>query len=104
MAVVTVQVGQCGNQLGPAMFECLAQESAGVGTYFRRGASETAVARAVLVDMESKVVSSALRQRKGWLYDTRSVVTQQGGAGNNWALGYNTLGPNNRDASTVFHF
>ena len=102
MSVLTVQIGQCGNQLGQAMFESLASEKASAGAYFRHGAKETQpTARAVLIDMESKVVTSALRRRKHWLYDTRSVVTQQGGAGNNWALGYNTLGPSNRDAGML---
>jgi tubulin delta len=34
-----------------------------------------------------------LHQRRSWHYDKRNAFWQQGGAANNWALGYNVLAP-----------
>ena len=109
MSVVTVQIGQCGNQLGECFLDTLARELASGGydeqgweTFFRTefggsraGASSTRVARAILVDMEPKVIQSALSVRRKcphWKYCSDYVLTQQSGAGNNWALGYNQHG------------
>lgn len=64
MSVVTVQLGQCGNQVGGALFDVLAGEALSASrkeepeaeTFFRRAKGGTQwVARAVLVDMEPKV-------------------------------------------------
>lgn len=52
------------------------------------------VARAVLVDMEPKVISQTLSiaARSGyWKYDDRSHFCQKQGSGNNWANGYEQL-------------
>lgn len=52
------------------------------------------VARAVLVDMEPKVISQTLSMaaRSGyWKYDDRSHFCQKQGSGNNWANGYEQL-------------
>lgn len=49
------------------------------------------VARAVLVDMEPKVISQTLSiaARSGhWKYDDQSHFCQKQGSGNNWANGY----------------
>ena len=47
------------------------------------------MARAVLLDMEPKVISKCLARRGVWSYDTSRVHFQQSGSGNNWAYGYN---------------
>lgn len=57
-------------------------------------------ARAVLVDMEPKVVQGALRHAKRhgkgtWAFDSRRTFSRQSGSGNNWAAGYCTHGPDN---------
>lgn len=52
------------------------------------------VARAVLVDMEPKVISQTLSiaARSGcWKYADRSHFCQKQGSGNNWANGYEQL-------------
>ena len=86
-AMVTVQLGQCGNQLGHELFGALAREGGGVADealpqFFRRGAAEggaeggggsaAPVARSVLVDMEPKViwqvVERASRSGGRWRY------------------------------------
>ena len=60
-------------------------------------------ARAVLVDMEPKVVDravvSAASSRANWCYAPGCWFSQQSGSGNNWARGYNSYGPT--FASTV---
>lgn len=126
--MLTVQVGQCGNQLGRALFDKLAAELGGDASsdafdqrarfFFRDsddqqgGGVSASVARAVLVDMEPKVVQQCLqplaaapqsiqkpsgRQRASaspltWAYDRRNAFTRQSGAGNNWAFGFKVLG------------
>lgn len=73
MPVITVQLGQCGNQLGSCMFQALATEMSGndygvsgVEEFFRyveptaagssrRGSGRSYIARALLMDMEPKV-------------------------------------------------
>jgi tubulin delta len=67
MPVITVQLGQCGNQLGFSLFEALAAELErqdygvdGWETFFRPAAGgagrrdKACTARALLVDMEPK--------------------------------------------------
>lgn len=60
-------------------------------------------ARAVLVDMEPKVVNravvSAASSSANWCYAPGCCFSQQSGSGNNWARGYNSYGPT--FASTV---
>eukprot|EP01047_Picozoa_sp_COSAG01_P027846 COSAG01_NODE_1852_length_9061_cov_50.987949_3_plen_520_part_00 len=123
MGVVTLQLGQCGNQLGAELFSQLARYPAAAQPgeqppqqqqlpprFFRggegRGAggrvgdatagAEEVHARAVLVDMEPKVIwkvtSGAEQAAAPWRYDRRSQYTQAGGSGNNWAYGYGSRG------------
>ena len=57
------------------------------------GSSVTA--RAVLIDMEPKVVHASLRRAKRsgrWRYDAKGTIAFESGSGNNWARGYNTYG------------
>ncbi len=54
-------------------------------------------AKAILLDMEPKVVQKCLNARNqnasgNWAYDERLAYFKQGGSGNNWALGYSYLG------------
>lgn len=98
MAVV-VQFGQYGNQLGPCFFRhalrCGVGAGADVGALFSESASEGGVRlrpRAVLVDMEPKVVESCLAT-SGLNYDARGVLVRQAGSGNNWAHGHGVFGP-----------
>lgn len=114
MPFVTVQLGQCGNQLGAAWFDTVAKEL-GSGAYSthaadsffqqRRGDRPTTAApddrqwaaRAVLADMEPKVIysakQSALASSNGWCYAPGCSAAGQSGCGNNWALGHNKFGP-----------
>lgn len=105
MSVLTVQVGQCGNQLGVSLFDALLDEADagpddfGAATrqaFFRARRGDGAlVARAALIDMEPKVVAAALRGAPAskWAYESAGALTFESGSGNNWARGYNTYGP-----------
>lgn len=98
MSYVFVDTGQCGNQLGSSILESLHQhvqfDNAEMDAFFRtsfpRGDVKT-YARAVCIDTEPKVINECLlraKQRKSWIFDSKSVVYGHGGAGNNWARGY----------------
>eukprot|EP00392_Amoebophrya_sp_AT5.2_P003974 g3979.t1 len=135
MSIVAVQLGQCGNQLGRAFFDCLAAEhvdasdpdSTAARMFFRpMGASGAAassiarpnppatavklIARAVLVDLEPRVVRDLLnnedsssasssssssssssfsaRRPRPYAYSRQSAFTKASGAGNNWVHGF----------------
>lgn len=116
MGVVTVQLGQCGNQLGDALFQTLAAEfeSADYGQdaveqFFRplakplvtRAGVKTCAARSVMIDMEPKVIhaarAAAAASPSFWSYADAGCFFAQSGAGNNWAQGFHRFGPKVRD-------
>lgn len=96
---ITLQLGQCGNQVGQAFWERIAAEhgialdgSAPETTprgqssrYFYTTDSGRSIPRAVLIDSEPRVVSRAAP-----LFGPDAVVVTSdgGGAGNNWAQGF----------------
>lgn len=103
MSVVTVQLGQCGNQIGTELFSTLYADTTNPTSpptyrqvalerfFHSPSGSRDPQARAVLVDMESKVVQHSLVEaEKGgrWTYDKKCVYTEKRGSGNNWADGY----------------
>ena len=117
MSIITVQVGQCGNQLGSSFFQTLLEEVKDsselirqrvVDTYFQRHneKADCLSPNAVLVDMEPKVVQNCLSTKKQthsgivWNYDESSAFYKQGGSGNNWALGYYYYGEEEYHATT----
>ncbi|CAM6083666.1 unnamed protein product [Calypogeia fissa] len=102
MGVVVLQIGQGGNQMGCALFQCLASMYTSTPTEFFRPSPRTSalIARSILVDMEPKVIAAMVKQAKRcsaqhvpWAYDNTRQVTQDSGAGNNWAHGYHDYGP-----------
>ncbi|NWI87805.1 TBD protein, partial [Pitta sordida] len=118
MSIVTVQLGQCGNQVGHEVFSSLCSDIRGTHglcsrrenesyqaacqeRFFCQEGSAVPVARAVLVDMEPKVISQALSMaaRSGsWKYSEQSHFCQKQGSGNNWANGYSVHGPRHKEA------
>lgn len=98
MSYIFVDTGQCGNQLGCSILDSLYQhlqhDPSHLEAFFRSSYSKTEFkryARAVSIDTEPKVINECLQRvkdRKSWLFDSKSVVYRHGGAGNNWALGY----------------
>lgn len=112
-AMLTLQIGQCGNQLGRALFDKLAHEEQQAdaeptghysSAFFRSSAASPSqrIARAVLIDMEPKVVQQCLRSSassaSAWSYDASNTFTKQSGSGNNWAYGYTTHGARHEEA------
>ncbi|KAM8797201.1 TBD protein, partial [Eudromia elegans] len=118
MSIVTVQLGQCGNQIGHEVFNAVCSDVLGKHglcskkedesyqdackeRFFSEEKAGVPVARAVLIDMEPKVISKtlAVAARSGyWKYDDRSHFCQKQGSGNNWANGYSVHGPKHKDA------
>lgn len=136
--MLTVQVGQCGNQLGHTLFRKLAEEAAlssssspsdaihqcaEESSFFRSAVnhpSDSSIvasavdrrARAVLIDMEPKVIQQCLKQQANvssasspssasraglrWEYEATNTFTKQSGSGNNWAYGYTFHGSQNQ--------
>lgn len=119
MSVVTVQLGQCGNQIGTLLFSTLHGDAissssshysdVSLDRYFHEvpnheeehTSGEGFQARAVLVDMESKVVQNSLtaaRKTRSWTFDDKCVYSEKCGSGNNWANGYLHHAPACKDA------
>ncbi|KAM4796741.1 tubulin delta chain [Rhinophrynus dorsalis] len=117
MSVVTVQLGQCGNQIGYELFDVISSDLLSKSglcprrendhyqaickeRFFYENESGDLVTRAVLVDMEPKVISQTLSMAAHsgkWKYDPQSQFSQKQGSGNNWANGYCVHGPKHRD-------
>ncbi|KAM4590020.1 tubulin delta chain [Fundulus diaphanus] len=111
MSVVTVQLGQCGNQVGQELFDVISSDaqdgqrktysSVSWERFFRQTSQGDFEARAVLIDMEPKVINHSMNRaaKSGrWRYAEASHFSQKQGSGNNWANGYCVLGPRHRDA------
>lgn len=106
--LITVQAGQCGNQVGAAFWEQLCREHgiAKDGTleeyategaagdrkdvFFYQADDEHYVPRAILVDLEPRVIQSVTGGAFSNFYNPENVFMspQGGGAGNNWSNGH----------------
>ncbi|KAF0991515.1 hypothetical protein HZS_6464 [Henneguya salminicola] len=104
--IITLQVGQCGNQVGVEFWKqlCLEhgirpdgilEEFATNGfdrkdVFFYQADDEHYIPRAVLVDLEPRVIESILMSKHAHLYNHENIfVSKDGsGAGNNWGSGY----------------
>ncbi|WOO81512.1 Tubulin beta chain [Vanrija pseudolonga] len=106
--IVSVSVGQAGNQIGTAFWENILQEHGldyngkyvgndaqqldKVSVYFNEAANQKYVPRSVQVDLEPGVVDLVRSGPLANLYRPDTFVYGQSGAGNNWAKGYYTEG------------
>jgi tubulin delta len=101
MAVPFLQIGQCGNQIGQAFYDNMHAEGviasqahqALLGQFFTEGSR----AKAMLVDMEPKVVHRCLAKKGNWGYNPSFSLVQEEGSGNNWAYGCYVHGPKVRN-------
>ncbi|XP_014254771.1 tubulin epsilon chain-like [Cimex lectularius] len=121
---LTIQVGQCGNQIGHAFWPMILQEH---GMYdsnrtWRRNQDEAlhsffynpknvdchtieqmvsnkVKARALLIDMENSVVERFHNSRLRDIFDRACTLFNYPGSGNNWAVGHFTHG--NEQKSTI---
>ncbi|XP_068934282.1 tubulin delta chain isoform X4 [Petaurus breviceps papuanus] len=118
MSIVTVQLGQCGNQIGYEVFDAICRDlnntqgfcskrenevyQASCKEYFfNEEKSGVPVARALLIDMEPKVISQTLLKAAHsgrWKYGQHSYFCQKQGSGNNWAYGYSVHGPKHEES------
>ncbi|GMF38600.1 unnamed protein product [Phytophthora lilii] len=122
--LITLQVGQCGNQIGRQFWQLALEEHAqnatravfddSMSSFFRNvdtrhspptdlpfGGGRTPIrslkARAILVDMEQGPVTETLAGPLGELFDQQQLLTDVSGSGNNWAHGHCLYGPKYRD-------
>jgi len=107
--IITLQVGQCGNQVGAQFWKQLCVEhgisSDGIleefatqgddrkDVFFYQADNEHYIPRALLVDLEPKAIEYIQKSPYGGLYNPENIFIEKegGGAGNNWGMGY-TLG------------
>jgi tubulin epsilon len=122
--LVTIQVGQCGNQIGCRFWELALREHAAynpkgvfddaLSSFFRNvdtrfepprnipvgdglGAIQGLKARSVIVDMECGVIHDMLKGPLGDVLDQQALISDVSGAGNNWAHGNYGYGPQYRE-------
>lgn len=110
MSLITLQIGQCGNQIGESFYDFIINEminatpasQAMAGEVFFDYSESTKKyhAKSILVDMEPKVIYECLNSKKRenlWDYKHDMTFYKQEGSGNNWAFGYNIHGPACKD-------
>jgi len=104
--VITLQVGQCGNQIGMEFWKQLCAEH-GINSegfledfatqggdrkdvFFYQADDDHYIPRAILLDLEPRVIGSIQNSSYANLYNPENIYisTDGGGAGNNWANGY----------------
>jgi tubulin beta len=107
--IVSVQVGQAGNQIGSAFWDTISVEHgiddvgnfAGdspyqqlnrVNVYFNESANGKYMPRTVMVDLEPGVLDTVRASRRGGMFRPDNYVQGQSSAGNNWAKGHYTEG------------
>ena len=114
MSVVTIQLGQCGNQIGLEFYDLVSKSAIKTGhapspsfhgdnypdvvsqRFFDTNEKGKMFARAVMVDMEQKVIGQAFHEAQrqlAWSYRKEQQVTGKRGSGNNWAQGFCHHGP-----------
>lgn len=118
MSIITLQLGQCGNQIGGQLFQLLSTDldlpppswcsvdhakdyvEANSNRFFDVSeCSETGcyrTARAIMVDTEPKVIAQMVtnsRRSGKWCYPSKQQVCRKRGSGNNWAHGFFHHGP-----------
>lgn len=104
--IVTLQVGQCGNQIGSEFWKRLCAEhgispegiledfatdsSDRKDVFFYQADDDHFIPRAILVDLEPGVINMIRQSSHANLYNPENIFVHKegGGAGNNWASGY----------------
>lgn len=106
---MSLQVGQCGNQVGSKFWEGISAEHGigpdgqyegtdpdlqleRIGVYYNQGSDGRYVPRAAMIDLEPGVIDTINGSKFGKLFRPDNFVHGQSGAGNNWAKGYYTEG------------
>ncbi|WOO77845.1 Tubulin gamma chain [Vanrija pseudolonga] len=106
--IISIQAGQAGNQIGQQFWQKLCAEhgispngmledwaEGGQGdrkdVFFYQADDEHYIPRAILIDLEPRVINNILSSPFKGLYNPENIYVSKhgGGAGNNWAQGYN---------------
>jgi tubulin beta len=106
--IINLSVGQCGNQIGKQFWEMMCGEHGlsetgeyignsqvqleRIGVYFHHVGGKKYVPRSIMIDLEPGVIDSIKATPYGKLYQPSSFITENSGAGNNWAIGNRTSG------------
>jgi tubulin gamma len=105
--IITLQVGQCGNQIGNEFWKQLCAEH-GIDhdgslldlppnvvarddrkdVFFYQSDDDKYIPRALLIDLEPRIVHRLGRAHQLYNRENMFVASEGGGAGNNWASGY----------------
>ena len=99
--IVSIQAGQCGNQIGSKFWEVISDEHGvdptgtyqgdsdlqleRINVYFNEATGGRYVPRAVLMDLEPGTMDSVRAGPYGQIFRPDNFVFGQTGAGNNWA-------------------
>ncbi|XP_064456713.1 tubulin gamma-1 chain-like [Ornithodoros turicata] len=104
--MIMLQLGQCGNQIGFEFWKKLCAEhgispegvlenfaTEGIDrkdVFFYQADDQLYIPRAVLLDLEPRVINTIMNSPYAKLYNQENVYLSQsgGGAGNNWAVGF----------------
>ncbi|RXH93747.1 hypothetical protein DVH24_014323 [Malus domestica] len=107
--IITLQVGQCGNQIGMEFWKqlCLEHGISKEGiledfatqggdrkdVFFYQADDQQYIPRALLIDLEPRVINGIQNSEYRNLYNHENIFVSEhgGGAGNNWASGYDQV-------------
>jgi len=105
--ILTLQVGQCGNQIGGAFWETISSEHGidangyyhgedyqkeRLDVYYNEAGNNKYVPRAILVDLEPGTMETIKFGPNGRLFKPDNFVYGHNSAGNNWAKGHYSEG------------
>lgn len=119
--IVTIQAGQCGNQIGLSFWDVLLSEHArlskkpifddALSSFFKNtdgfgrdisskknSAIQNLKARCVVVDTEEGVINQLMKSDLRDIFDVSQTVKDVSGASNNWAHGFTFYGPKYQDS------
>jgi tubulin beta len=105
---ITIQVGQCGNQISNQFWDNIIQEHAinnkgvyygendyeleRINVYFNEGLNNRYIPRTILIDLEPSTLDSIRNGINGELFQPSNFVFGNGGASNNFGIGFYTKG------------
>ncbi|KAJ7074368.1 gamma tubulin [Mycena amicta] len=90
--LIGLSVGQCGNQMGSTgiLEEWATEGGDRKDVFFYQADDEHYIPRAILIDLEPRVINGILTSPYANLYNPENIFVSKdgGGAGNNWAQGH----------------
>eukprot|EP01080_Neovahlkampfia_damariscottae_P006042 gene6042-10043_t len=111
--IITLQVGQCGNQIGVEFWKRLCMEH-GINesgkleefakdgkdrkdVFFYQSDDDHYIPRSLLIDLEPRVVGEYQQYNNKNLFNPENVFVSSDGAGNNWANGFSKAEKSHKD-------